>query len=406
MKRWTRTGASALVIGAMIATAMSSVAGSTPPSYEQTGLISLEISGSESGTAVLNGATTQTLGTGQGCAYTSTGPEVLAISGSDLGPGIANGSIGVQAKRNGRNCGQIDGAERLTIALGGAAPSDEAVFRAELDLELQQDAVVVATTYLEGAQVGAYTLFTGENIPAGVVPSNPVSATDASPNVACNPQSSSGPNSSASDNCRFVLEPTVVFDTLVLTTSAGKASLEGGADGTAVATGGQGPGSLFFLAEAPDGILDCGDVVSVSDGSLGGVVTRLDNAGGTPCDLKPYTFDINGNQVEFEPTGFTGARYSAGITKPVPVSNPLTVSIEYDRDGDDTIWGFTLMKWCENAVIQNSVSGGDVSRLVTDADLPAGESWCIAAVDVLEAAGPDAGSAVFWLYGEDDPHWR
>ena len=406
MKNWQKPGIAVIAVGALMATVLASVAGSTPPAYEQTGVIAIEL-GDSTGTAVLNGSTTQTFGVSSGCEFAATGPEVLALSGSNFGVGFDKGSIGVQSKRNGRNCGQLDGSESLTLALGSAAPLDQAIFRAELDLELQQDAVVTVDLTLEGAPAGSYTLLSGDNVPGGLTPSNPASVTDASPNAACNPQSSSGPNSDSRDNCRLVIEPDLLFDSLTLTIVAGKVSLEGGTDGTAIATGGEGPGSLFFLAETFDGILDCGDVVDIESGDLAGVVTRLDDSGGGDCDLKPYNFEIGSGEVRFEPVGFTGARYSAGITKPVTAANPLTLDIEYDRDGDGTAFGFSLMQWCTNATIVNSTVGGEISRLVTDADLPAGQTWCIAAVDVVEdSSAPGGASAVFWVYGEDDPHWR
>ena len=409
--RWGLLGASLVLTTGMLAL----VPGLASPADEPVDAVgsdssaTITIDGSEVGHS---GGDTQTLGNGLGCRLLATPDDnLLRFGGGGKDVGFVDGSIGIKSKGNGQDCGQVEEDEALTVGLGTASVLDGlAISRAELDIEVLQDSGVTATAVLVDADdasviVGTFELFTGAQVPPGTPDvDNTPSSTSAVPVAYCNPQSSSGPNASEADNCYWAIQSDTPFNRLILTeNSGGKASLQGGGDWPAAGPGGP---TVFHLTDAPTGILACGDVISVGDSSLGGVITRL----GTPeagdnCDLKPYNFQIDGDVVEFEPEGSTGARYSGVITKDIaqPPPNAPTTDlrwIEYDKDGDGVL-GFVPMQWCADDDLD-----GSTLPTTTDADGTAA-TWCVYAVELSD---PDATTGVvtaaYSVYGEDDPHWR
>lgn len=203
------------------------------------------------------GSTTQTLTTSNNsCAINSTEPVIdLSASGTAASPGLGTDSIGVKSKSgaNGTPCGQVDGAETLQLK-PGTSIAGRTFSGVRLDLEVTGNAIV-KLTLARGATSAAYQLQTGTSIVAAqsseadydtTVPyaasSSPGDTTDA-----CAAPNSSGPNSSANDNCEWTVQPGFAFDTVTLTTvSAGSVALEGSSDFGNDAN----HDSLFYLSNA------------------------------------------------------------------------------------------------------------------------------------------------------------
>ena len=404
------------------------------------------------------------------------GADLVTFEGtSDRGPGINDHGLGVKSGgAQGVACGRVDTTEELHVSLlhGASLPLDGLeVAEAHLDIEVKQSAEVIITTYFGSTELETFTLRTGDSIidgegsePYDMEKAIVISTSDA-PITNCRQRSDSGPDAGAADNCRWILEDVIPFDSFVMTAGLGEFSLEGGTDGTAAATpdieSEYGSDSLFFLTDI-DGILDCGDMVSTGDGFTApeGVFTRLLNVDGSDCIPKPYTLsssfllgeegeEDDRNIVDFFPEGDQDAQYSARLTS-LPYMAPtdqMLPTIEYDPDGEGTL-PYRLMQWCQTAEITYVADdGGDlvqdletglIERLIGPADnlatsdptddthpvLPSGETWCIAdmetrvfngSVDTLadgtkkDSNDPDyAGKlqTTWWVYGEDDPGFR
>jgi hypothetical protein len=213
---------------------------------------------------------------------------------------------------------------------------------------------------------------------------------------------------------------------------SGEFTLEGGNDGTPAAAEGFGGDSLFFLTDI-DGILNCGDTVTVGDALTDpeGVFTRLNFFNEPECVLKPYEIAAQfqtgdgSNLVDFLPEGSVVAHYSArltGVAVSSPGENPLTRGIEYDRDGEGAAFGFEYMAWCTAAtIVYNTDAGGDfvvdattglVERTITAATLPPDlatededdyHTWCIADMETRVVGTSGEIQTTWWVYGEDDP---
>lgn len=383
----------ALFLVAGIATIPGSIAGSSGPPYVDTLELAINGGNDQTGTVTLLGASVeQTISTTQGCNVV-TDQSLLSISGNKT-PGLKSGGIGVRSKGPGESCGQIQDSEMLTIALGSDSNLDElAVANAELDVEVKGNVIVNIATSLFGTPQEDFILNTGLNADdpnAGAI----ATSTSADPVAECNGGSDSQPDSR--DNCRWTLDPDVPFDSFTITvTGSGSVSLEGDLAAP----------TKFHLVNAPDGILDCGDEATQGNAAISAVITRLDNTDASECNPKPYVFDVvdNGGRSEllFVPQGGDAAAYSGAITGILDDSGPFNQWIEYDPDGAGTE-SFRDMLWCENSSISTTLDSGEVVRLVSSATLPAGESWCVAALDVVE----EDGSVVFWVYGHDDPGFR
>lgn len=207
-------------------------------------------------------------------------------------PGFAFDSIGVfgggsSTTARGVDCSQVGANESLTLSLAGAL-SGHVAYRSEIDIEVKQNARVLATA-TAGSSVTTWELRSGSGIVPGQgsdVPGSPIFNCAAALDVPPGPQ----------DNCRWVID--AVWNSLELRTLAGKWSLEGGSDfGSNVV-----PNSTqFFLAQA-SGVLNCGDTTITSgDGSETALASgiRLGNASGSACVPIPYRIESTGSDVTF-----------------------------------------------------------------------------------------------------------
>jgi hypothetical protein len=386
-----------------------------PPNYQLAGSIELDLPGS-SGNLVTTGdglsVAPQSIGLSGKCGLSTSG-TILSFGPS--GVGFVDGSIGIRSKGNGQDCGQLDEVdETLVVSTGAAVPGSLAIYQAELDLEVQQNARVEAVAKAGDTVVGTFSLLTGDLAAPGA-PTQVTQSFSDDPVASCNPASSSGPNAAARDNCRWIITPDIPFTSLELSVSNGKASLEGGGDGNL--TGGAGEPSRFLLTQ----VLDCGDDTGTEElGALTGIIERLDDDPedpGATCTPKSYSFRIESDIVKFEPNLATDARFMGIITKTADADDPVsgvppTVAvewIEYDKDGALTTFDYVPMEWCNDAPPE---AGGSLDPLagVTDSDgLDA--TWCVYDVSYGGAtlgsgAAPATLSAVFYIYGQDDPHWR
>ena len=374
----------ALFIVAGIAAIPGSIAGSSPGPY--LGTLELAINGgnNQTGTVTLisDASLVQTISTQQGCNVV-TDQSLLSISGNKT-LGLKSGGLGIRSKGPGESCGQVQDSETLTIALGTDASLNElSIARAALDLEVKGNVIVNIATSLFDTPQDAFTLNTGQNA------SDPyadafATSTSLNPVAECNGGSDSRPDSR--DNCRWTLDPDVPFDSFTINvTGSGSVSLEGGAD---VPEGGSAAPTKFDLVNAPDGILDCGEEAVQGNAHISAVITRLDNPDGSRCNLKPYQFDVvnSGEATEllFVPEGGDAAAYSGAITGVLDDAGPFNQWIEYDPDGAGPDDGFREMEWCIDSSLSTTEVGGEVVRLVDTATLPVDETWCVAALDVVE----------------------
>ena len=177
--------------------------------------------------------------------------------------------------------------ESLTLSIAGAL-SGRVAFHSELDIEVRQNARILATA-TSGATATTWELRSGTGIVAGQGSDVPGSAIF---NCAAAQSAESGP----ADNCRWVFD--AVWDSLELRTIAGEWSLEGGGD---YGSNAYANNSLFQLTQA-SGILDCGDTTITSgDGVETALATakRLDNASGSACVPIPYQIESTGSDVTF-----------------------------------------------------------------------------------------------------------
>ncbi len=210
-------------------------------------------------------------------------------------PGFALGSIGVfgggsTSAARGVDCSRVGANESLTLSLVGSL-SGLVAKRSELDIEVKQNARILATA-TAGGIVTTWELRSG----TGIVPGQG-SDVPGSPIFNCSALSDSGPDSGASDNCRWVIDG--LWNSLELRTLAGEWSLEGGGDffGNVFANN-----SLFVLSHT-SGILDCLDpTITTGSGITDALVsgTRLGNAGGSACVPIPYLLESTGNNVNFQ----------------------------------------------------------------------------------------------------------
>ncbi|HEX6887571.1 MAG TPA: hypothetical protein VF143_05635, partial [Candidatus Nanopelagicales bacterium] len=262
----------------------------------------------------------------------------------------ASGSIGVAEKKSGTSCYQVNSpGETLRLSLGtatrpaGSTATAYAVRSAYLDVELKQDARILATALLGGNPVGYFELQSGSTIgqpkltSADIIASLPYSV------QSCNNPSDSGPDSGVNDNCRWAtgeLSPDplddVLYDTLALRAVNGSFSLEYGRDGR-VTSGPQianpflPAGASYFELTTVDGILNCNGVSVTRDDATGLVpeVTfrRLPNASGPDCAPVPYTLTNQPRGAQFlKPLDQqTTAQFVADFTWILPVGSTTSL---------------------------------------------------------------------------------
>ena len=108
------------------------------------------------------------------CELQLGGTTLVSVGGSTaagaaLPAGLDADSIGVRqagGNASGTPCGLVDSSERLTMALAGSLVDYE-VDRAELDIEVRDNAVVRVDLSLDGGPVESYRMRTGTSVPAG-----------------------------------------------------------------------------------------------------------------------------------------------------------------------------------------------------------------------------------------------
>ncbi len=166
-RRVATTGVAALALALMTGSAGSAGAldGPPQPSYV-TSWLALDTGASNAVRLVtaherLSG-TPQLLSAGKGCSFGHGGDGLLAISASPdrLGVGFANGSIGVREKStsSGTSCSAVDWAagESLTLKLGTGSGGSLVAMSASLDIDLKQNARILATATLSSDRQDAH----------------------------------------------------------------------------------------------------------------------------------------------------------------------------------------------------------------------------------------------------------
>lgn len=292
--------------------------------------------------------------------------------------GFFNHGAGAKTKGkggNGQPCGRVDGPdEAIAIALAndtGDPAEGLAIARADLDIERKFDVAVAADLYLS-------TL--SETVPFTTLVLDPA------------PDSDSGPDSN--DHWRWVIEPTIPFDRIVLradeSTPDGAFSLDGGATGIASSEVEDWEGiteSIFELVVPDfDGIVACGES---TDPAGNGTTTALatftreddDPKNEDPCSaLVLYSLDSttggdDSQTVTFqfgtqELPSWTGTIAWAPEVAALPV---LQTWVDANTDGiiDEDDGDFAL-QWC--------LEFGDHDEDENTPDrwiLPEGQGWCL-----------------------------
>jgi hypothetical protein len=312
----------------------------------------------------------QTLASAAGCGV-NLGPvasQLLTLRGS-TGAGFdpllasyASGSIGVKEKKTGTSCYQVSAPnESLELGLGAglrtALGADVLASSAYLDVELKGSARILATARQGTTVVASFELQSGASVGLQQVAST-------TPFV-CTGRADSGPDSGASDNCRWPIstpswlgaDDGVYFETLTLTALVGSFSVEGGADGSIQPAAPLSTPSASILEVAPDTV-GCGGSTgtSLAVGARPEVtIHRLDNVGPTPCSSVPYELSTADGSARFlkpldlQPT----AQFVWDVTSLFPSTTPTTVlpDIRIDYETPDAAGASPLVKlgWCPDA---------------------------------------------------------
>jgi len=310
-------------------------------------------------------------------------PSLVSLT-AEPGPptgavGLFDHGLGVKATGEGTGtpCSRVDGlSQALHLSLTGSLAGKLISF-AELDIEGKFGVTVLARAYAGSTLVGSSQLPTS-------------------------PLSDSGPDSADGDNFRWLIQPSLPFDTLVLSvdpsTPGGSFSLEGGADGTTPLPGGVGAGlgtsdSILQLADFT-GVLDCGQ----SSPTIGGGATPtvdLTRGQNPNCQKIPYLLrtDKTGAAQSVLLEKMLGNQVGANFTmttvwQPEPAINPLpTTTIDYDGPGGNPP---TPMVWCLGT---------------TASPLPApGQAWCLVSQQVAIVGGRNVQMTERY-FGSGDPRW-
>ncbi len=226
---------------------------------------------------------------------------------------FSSNSIGVKEKKSGTSCYQVNTpSESLQIQLGNAVPSTlgttgPVASSASLDVELKQDAQLLATTTLDGQNPHWFRLLSGSSTPVPLPSGVPAASVQT---TTCNLSADSGSDNGTNDNCRWDIsmpswagtDDGVVFDTITIVPLNGQFSLEGGSDGAVSPVPLSTPNASII--EIVDGTLACGDstrqISASSDGSPQVQVHRLaTNADGTACQVVPYSLSTDPGLAQF-----------------------------------------------------------------------------------------------------------
>lgn len=348
--------------------------------------------------------------------------SLVAIDATNV-PGLRQGSIGAYDK-NGEACGQVNASarEELTLDLGTKSAST-----AVLDLELQQDAVVLATirdsvndatpVYLE-LQSGRSISKRDPKVPAGPQPTAVVSA--------CQVRSSSGPNSSSADNCRWVITQPFM-KSITLTAVKGNFSLEGGADGTAASTAGVEPAGgypgrvSYFVLNGQLPACSSSPVSVTGTTTLPTVTVR--NVGVSAGTCVGFSFSLT--------SGLVANRATATFLKPWSQQSQVLqfmMDLEWDISATDNAelkpleFGFhdinlnpgpaRPLLWCSNPVFNGNLATGLSATPTTDFEtnetlFPGVQYACMAESKLVRETG--TGKPLKWfqsIYVHGDAYAR
>jgi hypothetical protein len=221
---------------------------------------------------------------------------------------FSGGSLGVKEKKSGTSCSMVDAtAEALRLTLGGGLGGTAVASSAYLDVELKQDAQILATLTTPSGGIEYFELRSGSTVdtpePTGVtVPGGHVTV--------CNMPADSGPDSGVNDHCRWPIsapswdtpsDDGIMFTSMTLRAVNGSFSLDGGSDGSVLP---EAPLSTptASIIELVDGTLDCREATRtiLADGDAPEVfVSRLDNADGSDCSVVPYSLSSEPGLARF-----------------------------------------------------------------------------------------------------------
>jgi len=352
----------------------------------------------------------------------SAEPAFAALSAAAGKPGLVDDGFGVRITGpQGTKCGQIDGTEKLILALG-ADLSGNMIDFAEIDFEIKFDADVLIE-FFDGPIESTNANKVGQQI------------------VSCDP-SDCGPDSADGDNYReLVKDPDGdLFDRMRFSVDAvggpnAAASLEGGADGTLPLLGGfavnhlsSTTDSVFHIVRQFDGDLACGDTAeATNEAGFTTAIQRIETTNpdvGDVCEQrKPYTIDATTLFVSFDPfSPDITANYRGDIVFDSRSPSDPQPILQYDRDLDGPA-PLVDMQACNlrsAASIEEGLFpelagplpgvGDDLfPSLVGVFDLidgdPVQATWCLAAINTTSLGGGTV-IDVFATFGNDDPSFR
>jgi hypothetical protein len=224
-----------------------------------------------------------------------TGTNLMSVTSTGT-PGFNYDSIGIRGNASsGVPCSRVSvGEGALRLELGSSTSlTGLVVTRSSFDIEAKKNVVIKAVTYdlVAGAPSQTFYLVTGK--------SKTNSAYNTLPNadLSCSSASDSGPDSGASDNCRWNVNGQ--WTKIELTALVGEFGLEGGGDGTGPTT--------FDIGKVGDGFLACPSIETPQ----------------TPSEIPPPTPGPG------EPT-ITGARLENVDDPLVAGTAPVCVPVPYD----------------------------------------------------------------------------
>jgi hypothetical protein len=286
------------------------------------------------------------------------GPRTLVDPDSRLG--LGPDSIGVYDNSKGVSCYRmtgsidegvefrLDGTELAKIVSGDPSSTDKYYFdRLELDLEVKQNAVVFLDVYQGATQLNTYELRSGNRIVVGQGSTGESSQLPGEDIFNCGANSDSGPDSGASDNCRWIIND--IGDRFRLYPAPetdSEVSLEGGGDFSDPRAN----NTIIFLTKLVDtGDLYCNPNVDQSldnkTGTVGGgpvascQTTRINpnNLGQNICD------DFPADRITYSLETFLGAGSECELlkidgTQGVQIAGSMQITFEPENSLDPA-WG-------------------------------------------------------------------
>jgi hypothetical protein len=354
------------------------------------------------------------------CTIKTPGGSVATLGGAPKGPGLRSGSIGIAEKNSGESCGQVNApGEVLSINLGSKIAN-----QAVLDLELQKNAVVLATLtgpsgtiYLE-LQTGSSITNARTPAPAGAPAGEDVTL------ATCQVEASSAPNSGSSDNCRWVIDAT--FTAISLKAIKGNASLEGGADGSVTrlssTEGVQDAEPLpaakdltyFRVVEACTELNTLTTIASTGGTGLptGQVKRSLTNVDGTPCLTDGLTATAkDATTVDILKKGQPYAQYivkigwrkaptTAALKSPATSQTTIQFDIPGTTPGERALSDEEILPWCPTSLFDAATSepvtgGGTVLKSLGTGLSDAALKAALTNLNITDMDGVDTNSVQF-----------